>query len=193
MQEAVHRVNADRIAAGKDPVSSNTAAYSEARQALPIELPRELFYSTALQLETIAQRAFQREQIFFKGRKIKVMLGSTVLMPDTEENQKEFPQIDSQEYRSGFPIARIPTIFSLSTGAVYDLAIGCYKGKETGEHALIRQLFHCLEKGDIILGDAYYSSYFLMAMLISLGVDFVFESHGAGCRTSCMHLCLIRS
>jgi hypothetical protein len=133
----------------------------------------------ALQLESIAQQAFQPEHIFFKGRKIKVMDGSTILMPDTLENQKEFPQMISQEEGSGFPIARIAAIFSLATGAVYDLAIGRYKGKETGEHALIRQLFHCLEKDDIVLGDAYYSSYFLMAMLVSLGVDFVFESHGA--------------
>ena len=179
LQEAVHRINTDRIASGKLPVSSNTSAYSDARQALPIELPRELFYTTALQLENIAQQGFQPEQILFKGRKTKVMDGSTILMPDTGENQREFPQMISQEQGSGFPIARIAAIFSLATGAVYDLAIGRYKGKETGEHALIRQLFHCLEKEDIVLGDAYYSSYFLMAMLIALGVDFVFESHGA--------------
>jgi putative transposase len=179
LQEAVYRVNTDRIAAGKEPVSTNTAAYSDARHTLPIALPHELFYTTAYQLEGVAKEAFQAEKIYFKGRKLKVMDGSSVLMSDTLENQQEFPQIASQEQGSGFPIARIAAIFSLSTGAIYDLAIGRYKGKETGEHALIRQLFHCLETGDIVLGDAYYSSYFLMAMLIALGVDFVFETHGA--------------
>ena len=38
---------------------------------------------------------------------------------------------------------------------------------------------HCFNKGDVVLGDAYYCSYFLVALLMSLGVDVVFESHGA--------------
>jgi len=179
LQDAVHRINTDRIAAGKVPVSSNTSAYCDARQALPEALPRELFCSTALQLENLAKEKIPSEKISFKGRKLKVVDGSTTLMADTKENQAEFPQMVSQEQGSGFPIARIAGVFSLATGAIYDLAFGPYKGKQTGEHALFRQLFHCLEKDDIILGDAYYSSYFLMAMLVALGVDFVFESHGA--------------
>jgi hypothetical protein len=100
-------------------------------------------------------------------------------MADTPENQAEFPQMKSQKKGSGFPIARIVVIFSLFTAAALDLAIGPYRGKETGEHALLRQLFHCFDKGDIVLGDAYYASYFLMAMLMAMGVDFVFQSHGA--------------
>lgn len=80
---------------------------------------------------------------------------------------------------AGFPIARIAVIFSLFTGAAYDLSIGPYQGQETGEHALLRQLFHCLDKGDILLGDAYFASYFLMALLQAMGIDFLFENHGA--------------
>jgi len=179
LSEGVARINADRIAAGEKPVSSNTAAFSDARQKLPIELPRRLFYGIANQLEEISRQEFGLEQGSFKGRKLKVIDGSTLLMPDTPENQLEFPQIASQEKGSGFPIARFAAVFSLFTGAIIDLAIGAYKGKETGEHALIRQLFHCLESGDIVLGDSYYAAYFLMAMLKAMGVDFVFESHGA--------------
>lgn len=143
LRDAVARVNADRIAAGKKPVSSNTASFCNARLELPVELPQQLFYSIALQLEDISKSNIGEEKGLFKGRKVKLIDGSTLLMPDTPENQKQFPQMTSQEKGSGFPIARVAAVFSLFTGAIFDLAIGPYKGKATGEHALIRQLFHC--------------------------------------------------
>jgi len=181
LREAVARVNTDRIAAGQEPASLNTAAFCKARQELPEQLPQRLFRSLAQTTESDASERFGAQGTW-QGRSLKVVDGSTLLMPDTSENQAVFPQMKSQEKGSGFPIARIVAIFSLLTGCALDLAIGPYKGKETGEHALLRQLLHCLEQGDILLGDAYYSSYFLMAMLLKMGVDFVFESHGS--RTS---------
>ena len=60
-------------------------------------------------------------------------------MPYTPENQKTYPQPESQKEGVGFPIARLVAIISLSCGAVIDVAIGPYKGKETGEHALLRR------------------------------------------------------
>ena len=176
LSEAVARVNADRIAAGLEPASSNTAAFSDARQQLPLGLPRQLFYELARSCESEALEKCE-PLTSWQGRSVKIVDGSTLLMPDTPENQAEFPQMKSQEKGSGFPIARIVAVFSLLTGCALDLAIGPYQGKETGEHALLRQLFHCFDRGDVVLGDAYYSSYFLMVMLRSLGVDFVFESH----------------
>jgi len=104
--------------------------------------------------------------------------GTTVSMPDTPENQKIYPQPESQKEGVGFPIARLVAIISLSCGAVLDVAIGPYKGKETGEHALLRQILGSISAGDIILGDRYYCSYFLIAMLQRLGADTVFQIHG---------------
>jgi len=60
-----------------------------------------------------------------------------------------------------------------------DLAIGPYSGKKTGEHALLRQLFHVFNPNDVVLGDCYYPSFFLMAKLIQLGVDSAFPTHSA--------------
>jgi hypothetical protein len=105
--------------------------------------------------------------------------GTTVSMPDTPENQKMYPQPEGQKEGVGFPIARLVAIISLSCGAVLDVAIGPYKGKETGEHALLRQILGSISAGDIILGDRYYCSYFLIAMLQRLGADAVFQIHGS--------------
>ena len=48
----------------------------------------------------------------------------------------------------GLPIARAVAILSLATACVMDLALGPYKGKETGESALLRALLNSLAVGD---------------------------------------------
>ena len=60
-----------------------------------------------------------------------------------------------------------------------DLAIGPYSGKETGEHGLLHQLLHVFQAGDVVLGDCYYASFFLIALLMQMGVDAVFPMHAA--------------
>lgn len=70
-------------------------------------------------------------------------------------------------------------VISFTMGALLDLAIGAYSGKKTGEHALLRELLHVFSPGDVVLGDCYYASFFLIATLVQIGVDFVFPMHGA--------------
>ncbi len=67
--------------------------------------------------------------------------GFTFTMPDTAENQTEYPQQKSQKPGVGLPIARVVTILSLATACVKDAALGPYAGKQTGESALLRKLF----------------------------------------------------
>lgn len=77
---------------------------------------------------------------------------------------------------------RIVGVISLATGALLDLAIGPYSGKATGEHALLRQLTHIFTAGDVVLGDCYYASFFLIALLKKMNVDVVLPMHSArGC------------
>ena len=55
---------------------------------------------------------------------------------------------------------RVVAAISLSTGAVLDFAMGAYQGKQTGEHALLRQILAVFKEGDVVLGDCYYPSFF---------------------------------
>ena len=66
---------------------------------------------------------------------------------------------------------------SRATGAVRDLAIGPYLGKETGEPALFRGLWGRLDPGAIILGARCVSSFFGIAPLLASGIDGVFRMH----------------
>jgi putative transposase len=66
---------------------------------------------------------------------------------------------------------------SLASGMLADMAMGPYAGKETGETALLRQLLDGVKSGDILLADRYYCSYFMIALLMELGIDFVTRVH----------------
>jgi IS4 transposase len=167
-------VLAERVAQGEPPCSSNTKSYCKARLRLPESLVRRLVRETGRLLHLKSEEGWK-----WKGRSVKLVDGTTVSMPDTPENQKTYPQPEGQKPGVGFPIARLVAIISLSCGAVLDVAIGPYKGKETGEHALLRQMLGSISAGDIILGDRYYCSYFLIVMLQRLGADSVFQIHGS--------------
>ncbi len=105
--------------------------------------------------------------------------GTTVSMADTPENQAVFPQSRSQKPGLGFPICRLLAMFCLSSGAVLDAAISATLGKGTDEQTLLRSLLDRLEAGSVLIGDAFFPTYFLLAELKRRGVDGIFEQHGS--------------
>ena len=172
-QNAVNEAVVNQLLRGQEPGSANTGSYSDARKRLPRELVQELAHSVARQMGTRTPAQWS-----WRGRHIKLVDGTTILMPDTPENQALYPQHGGQKAGAGFPIAPLVGVISLAHGALLDVALGSYKGKGTGEHALFCELLQCFFPGDIMLSDSYYASYFLIATLMGMGVDFVFEQHG---------------
>lgn len=114
----------------------------------------------------------------WRGRGVRLVDGTTVTLPDTQVNQTAYPQQRGQKPGLGFPICRIAWVTCLSSGAVLDAAMGRHKGKGSGEQALLRTLLDIFESGDVMLGDAFYGTYFLLAELRSRGVDALFEQQG---------------
>ncbi len=112
-------------------------------------------------------RTNRRGSWLWHGRRVRVVDGSTITMPDTPENQAAYPQMKSQKPGCGFPIARILVIFSLSVGTVLEAAIGKYKGKQTGENSLFRELYYALAEGDVILADRYFSGWCDIALPVA--------------------------
>ena len=171
---AVARVVVLLVALGRKPCSSNTGAYCRARAKLPEPLIQRLTLRMAQGCEDAVPSSW-----LWHGRHVKPVDGTTVSMPDTEANQAEYPQQAAQEEGVGFPLVRMVVLFSLATGMLCDMAMGPYQGKETGEPALFRELFGRLKADDIVLGDRCYCSYFMIALLKELGVDFVVRLHQA--------------
>jgi hypothetical protein len=171
-RDAVARLIAWRVTRGLKPCSAETSAYCTARNDLPEEVVHELMRDTGKQVEEESPHTW-----LWHGRKVRVVDGSTITMPDTPANQAAYPQMKAQKPGCGFPIARILVIFSLSAGTVLEAAIGKYKGKQTGENSLFRRLYDALDKSDIILADRYFSGWSDIALPLARGIDIVVRKH----------------
>jgi hypothetical protein len=168
----VARLAAWRVSRGNKPCSPSTGAYCTARDALPEAACHELVCRTGRELE-----AQMPAEWLWHDRLVRVADGSTVTMPDTPENQAEYPQAKTQRPGCGLPIARVLVIFSLAVGVALEAAIGKYAGKQTGENSLFRQLHDVLEPGNVVLADRYFSGWFDIALLAQRGVDVVVRKH----------------
>ncbi|QDV19818.1 hypothetical protein Pan153_44870 [Gimesia panareensis] len=159
-QSAVARVMTFCKLNGKKVPTADTRNYCRARAKLSVPALRELSGEIANELEEAAE-----EDWLWKGRHAKLIDGFTFTMPDTEQNQSEFPQADTQRPGCGLPIARAVAILSLATACVLDAAIGPYKGKQASETALLRTLFGSLKPNDVVVCDRYHCSFMLIAAL----------------------------
>jgi len=164
----------------KRDCSDNSGAYCRARAKLPLAGIQRL----ALQTADGCERRVPQHWLW-KGRHVQMVDGTTCSMPDTEENQAVFPQPRSQKPGLGFPIIRLVVLVSLATAMVTGMAMGPYRGKETGETALLRELFGRLNPGDVVLADRYYCSFFMLALLGNLQVDVVTRLHQRRKSTFC--------
>lgn len=165
---AVARFVAHRVSRGQRACSAHTGAYCQARK----RLPEQFFARLARGVGKALHQASQPEWLW-KNRHVYMFDGTTISMPDTPSNQEAYPQSDKQTPGVGFPLARVAGIFSLSCGAILDLAVARYSGKGQGEVTLFRQLWDLFRHGDVVLTDALMCNYQNLSWLQQRGVDVV--------------------
>ncbi|MGH6629488.1 MAG: IS4 family transposase, partial [Burkholderiales bacterium] len=173
-QKVVNAWAARRAAEGLSANSIRTGSYCKARQRLPIEMVMALTRASGRLLSRQAPAPW-----LWQGRTVKLVDGSGISMPDTAQNQQHYPQPSSQAEGVGFPLARIVAVICLSTGAVRDAAMGPFEGPGNSELGLLRSLGEAFSAGDVMLADAFYCNYFVIATLQVAGVDVVFKQNGA--------------
>lgn len=160
-------------AGGDASASAATGAYCKARERIPGTLVADLTRQSGAKLQAQVPTTD-----LLRGRPIKIVDGTTVSMPDTPENQQAYPQQPHQKPGLGFPILRLVGVISLSCGAVLDVALAAYRGKQTGETSLLRQLWGLFQRGDVLLADAIFANYWTIAGLLAQGVDLVARGDG---------------
>jgi hypothetical protein len=173
-RQVVDEAAVARVIAGLPPYSTNTSAYCQARARLPLPMITTLTRHTGGLVTDGAPAGWH-----WQNRRVRLVDGATMTLADTPENQAEYPPSKSQKAGLGFPIGRMVVLLCLATGAVLDAAIGPCVGKGSDEQTLLRALLETLLQGEILLGDAYYPTYFLLCELVRRGVDGVFEQYGA--------------
>jgi hypothetical protein len=178
-QNAVDNAVINRLKGGLPICSTHTGAYCKARNRMPSEMISTLARHTGRLMTDRAPDTWR-----WRGRPVRLVDGATVTLPDTADNQEVYPQPRSQQPGLGFPLCRLVGITCLASGAVLDVAMGACKGKGTDEQSLLRSILDTLEVDDILLGDAFYATYFLICDLQKRRVDGVFEQHGARRRST---------
>lgn len=173
-QHIVNQAAVQRLAGGLCACSTDTGAYCRARQRLPREMVSSLAQSVGHLVDQCTPQQWR-----WQGRRVRVVDGTTVTMPDTPANQAAYPQQRGQQAGLGFPICRIVGITCLSTGTLQNAAIGRFNGKGGDEQTLLRALQDTFEAGDIVMGDAFFATYFFIATMQAKGVDILMEQQGA--------------
>jgi len=152
-----------------EEMSGEPSAYSQARQKLPPAV-----------LETINRRLVKRIQgpaattRHWCGREVVIVDGSSVSAPDTPELQKVYPQPSGQKPGCGFPVLRLLAIFCWASGSLIEWVADSL---HVGELTLLRRLLDRLAPGTVVLGDAYYGSYYDLVLLRGYRLDGVYRLH----------------
>lgn len=147
-------------------------AYCQARA----RLPRGVLEAILRHLALVLERNVLRSERPLKQRRIRIVDGTGLSMPDTAANQAAWPQSSEQKPGLGFPILKLVGLFDLASGALQSYATGTLQEHDA---TLFRTLWADLERGDVIIGDRAFCSYTTMASLRKKSVDGIWRLHQA--------------
>lgn len=129
-QQAANGFVARRVAGGLSACSTSTGAFCRARQRLPESMVSSQLRFTGRRLVSITTTEDR-----WQGRRVRLVDGTAVPMPDTAANQAAFTQLGRQTPGLGFPSCRLLALLCLSSGAIIDAVTCPVKGKGTDEQS----------------------------------------------------------
>jgi hypothetical protein len=169
-REVVRHVQALFRLQGRGLIDEGDSGYVQARQRLPRERLEKALSTTA---QAADRRVGSGGQL--NGRPVKVADASSTQLPDTQKNQKRYPQPSTQKKGCGFPVLKFMVLFSLCSGAVLNLMFGNLHDHDL---RLLHGLWETLKQGDILLGDRAFGEYISLAALPQwLRVDVLARLH----------------
>jgi hypothetical protein len=138
----------------------------------------KLHFDAFRALDKVARDGFYKEADYYTWDqyKIRVVDGSTIVLPQHESIAKEFglhkfgPNADSPR-----SLARISLLYDPLNGITIDGQIGGYA---TSEKELYNAHLEHVRPGDLLIFDRLYGSFGLMRKLYDLKVDFLFRMKG---------------
>lgn len=163
-QEVVRKLQAVAAMKKKTLPSSSTSAYCQARNKLDLPSLHSILEHTSEKIQSI------KNPHSFYDRRVIVVDGTGVSMPDTIKNQEVWPQQKLQKPGCGFPQASICACFCLQTGALLSYEMG---NKKSHELPMLRKQSSTFKSGDIFLGDKGFCSFYDVHRFQEMGVDSV--------------------
>jgi len=95
----------------------------------------------------------------WRGLSMWGMDGTTLNVPDTVDNEEEFGLPGSSRGRPGYPQVRLVALMALRSHLSRGASFGAYRGKETGEQTLARDLWPMLPDDSLTILDKLFVDY----------------------------------
>jgi len=144
------------------PPSPETPAYCRARARLEDATLEKIGSHLATQMQRNAPEAQ-----LWQGRRVKILDGTTVSMPDTSANQARWPQSRSQKPGCGFPLLKLVGLFCLASGALLESVHTHLRRHE----AVLARLHHFADAIHARHGKPRKQSHLLAQLLLTIALD----------------------
>jgi len=144
-------------------ISLNTAAYSKARDRVPVELVDELFEKSRIE-------DVKNNYTHWNGYRVFLGDGTYVQMQDTE-TIREIYEVKHKEIASeGYPQGLLEAIIERGTGQLYSFKLS---NRHTSELSLFYDMLDDMPQKSLLLLDDLYNCYEIISKCKRIGVDLV--------------------
>ncbi len=144
-------------------ISLNTAAYSKARSRLPVEMTTTLFKASSMKEE-------RNSYSHWHGRRVLIGDGTYLQMQDTEALKKEYRVKNQNGNNTGYPQGLLVSVIERGTGQIREYKLS---NRHKSELALFYEMIDHLPEGSIVLADALYNCYEIIAKCQRNKIDLI--------------------
>ncbi|MFC7757832.1 IS4 family transposase [Catellatospora bangladeshensis] len=149
----------------------SASALSRARRRVGPKPLRALFEAVSGPVAWTSARS-----AFWRGLRTVAIDATMLHVPDTSATVARYPKRQGAAAGFGYPYLRLVVLIECGTRALLGAAFG---PESTGEHAYARRLLDKLDAGMLLLADAYYDSWRLLAEITATSAHYLCRS-GAG-------------
>lgn len=144
-------------------ISLNTAAYSKARERVPLELAKELFHASRIE-------GARNPYTHFHGYRVLMGDGTYVQMQDSKSIRKEYEVRHKGKGSEGYPQGLLEVIIERGTGQLHSFSLS---DRHVSELALFYEMLDALPPKSLLLLDDLYNCYEIISKCKRIGIELV--------------------
>ncbi len=144
-------------------ISLNTAAYSKARDRVPMKLVDELFEKSRIEKA-------QNNYSHWNGYKVFIGDGTYIQMQDTKHIRQDYEVLHNDVSSDGYPQGLLEVIIERGTGQVYDYKL---TNRHKSELSSFYEMLDRIPPKSLLLLDDLYSCFEILSKCQRLGINLV--------------------
>jgi hypothetical protein len=153
----------------ENTLSGNSAAYSQARKRLPLEMIFEFSNRVCNYLGQISEPVID-------GRRVFLLDGTTITLPPTKALQEAYPPAANQHGTSVWPVAQLMVANEMQSGcALLPQVDPMYGENKVSESVQAHRIVKRLPTSSIVMADSGFGIYSVAHHATLAGHDFLFR------------------